>query len=632
MPTGVPLTPLQRQKITADIRNGWSLKDTASRQKVAYSVVKAINAGVRHNDGKSMRARSEESADVAPIPFEALSVEARRAWEDFGFFRARYFGRLSTPWQEEAGYRVLELLATPRKEFLVINAPPGTGKSTLFTHDIPAWLTVRNRGIRGLMGSATQLLAEQYVSLLRDTLENPFPMLAESEELSLGLALDAVATLRDDFGRFRAPDTAMWTKKALRVEQHGGRTSAHKESTWAAYGPDSGKIGNRLDIVLCDDWEDEKHSASAEAIEKQRRQWDKVMEKRLEPGGLCVLNGQRLTIEDLYAYCRDKPDGDPERVHELCCSAEQGRKYHHIVYRAHFEDRCVEEHDAEVAKPYPEGCLLDPRRLPFHELATEMAADDSSYLTVFQQEDSNPQDVLVQKLWVSGGTDPVSGEMYPGCWDTDRDALELPPGLKGPVVSAASTDPSPTKMWATTWWVYSPEHDLRWLMNLERRAMQLPEFLSWDGKTYSGLMDDWWAASKELGRPIRWWILEDNAAQKFMLQIPYMQEWAKKRGVTLVKQTTTHKNKGDKDFGPQILANLYRYGKVRLPGKQMSANNARTTSMKLISEVTTFPKGRTNDCVMSEWFFEHKLKHLSPGESKNLPLFPRASWQRRRAS
>ena len=44
---------------------------------------------------------------------------------------------------------------SPRtKRYLVVNCPPGSGKSTLFAHDIPAWLTVRNRQIRGMIGSA----------------------------------------------------------------------------------------------------------------------------------------------------------------------------------------------------------------------------------------------------------------------------------------------------------------------------------------------------------------------------------------------------------------------------------------------------------------------------------------------
>ena len=40
-----------------------------------------------------------ESKLPAPIPYEKLCPEAKRALEDFDYFRRRYFGHVSTPWQ-----------------------------------------------------------------------------------------------------------------------------------------------------------------------------------------------------------------------------------------------------------------------------------------------------------------------------------------------------------------------------------------------------------------------------------------------------------------------------------------------------------------------------------------------------
>src|SRR5690348_17364171 len=60
--------------------------------------------------------------------------------DDFPKFRERYFHRVSTPWQADAAKRLLALTQTPEKSYVVINVAPGSGKSTLFTHDIPAWL------------------------------------------------------------------------------------------------------------------------------------------------------------------------------------------------------------------------------------------------------------------------------------------------------------------------------------------------------------------------------------------------------------------------------------------------------------------------------------------------------------
>ena len=54
------------------------------------------------------------------------------------------------------------LLNTDFEEYAVINAPPGSGKSTFFGNVWPAWATVCDLAMRGMIGSYTQRLAEWY--------------------------------------------------------------------------------------------------------------------------------------------------------------------------------------------------------------------------------------------------------------------------------------------------------------------------------------------------------------------------------------------------------------------------------------------------------------------------------------
>ena len=72
-----------------------------------------------------------------------LSVEALRALDDFGVFRRRFFGRLTVPWQERAAYEVLRLLESPERSFVVMNEPPGSGKSTLYVFPLIRLLKVK---------------------------------------------------------------------------------------------------------------------------------------------------------------------------------------------------------------------------------------------------------------------------------------------------------------------------------------------------------------------------------------------------------------------------------------------------------------------------------------------------------
>jgi hypothetical protein len=239
---------------------------------------------------------------VGGVVVEApLCVEARRALEDFEFFRLRYFGRRSSPWQLRAAYEVLRLLGSGDREFVVMNEPPGSGKSTLFTHDLPCWLIVRDRGVRVMVASRTERQARMYVGRLKKSLEREVPLRAGVDDLSLGVAFDAVATLAGDFGAFRPEGRSdKWRVDELFVRQLDGVALDDKEATVSAWGQDSGFLGGRFDFVVWDDLVDRKNSKSLESREGLREWWDTEAETRLEPGGLLLLQGQRIANNDLY--------------------------------------------------------------------------------------------------------------------------------------------------------------------------------------------------------------------------------------------------------------------------------------------------------------------------------------------
>ena len=189
-----------------------------SCQRAGFGLTKAQ---VLEKDRKSVLPRDDQlrlrGTDV--LIRSELGPEALRALSDFGYFQKRYFGRIAYPWQVTAAETVVELLASPDKEYLVVNCPPGAGKSTLFTHDIPAWLTVKNRSIRGMIGSATTQLATGYVDRLRRTLARTLPVKCSDDDLTRGLALDAESTLSADYGRFQ-PVGDIWTRDSFVVQQY----------------------------------------------------------------------------------------------------------------------------------------------------------------------------------------------------------------------------------------------------------------------------------------------------------------------------------------------------------------------------------------------------------------------------
>lgn len=539
---------------------------------------------------------------------DALSPEARRAMRDFGFFRYRYLGRVSLPWQEEAGYTIANLLATPKKEYVVSNAPPGGGKSTLYTHDIPLWLIVRDRQVRCLIGSRTERQAFQYTARIRRALERTRPLKASDDDKAKGLAVDAQATLVADYGRFRPLTPELWRREEFIVATKDDEPGEDKEPTVSGWGMDSGFLGGRYNYVIWDDLIDKKTVKSVEAMQALINTYEAEMETRVEPGGCLVLNGQRMKADDLYRYALDLSAGDPLEP--------ERRKYHHIKFQAHYEDRCRGEHD-EDAEPYPKGCLLDPKRIPWSDQAALRQNKEGLYRVVYQQEDTDPQDALVQAGWIEG-TDGA-----PGCWDRDRAIAEIPRGLDlTKCISAATVDPSPTKFWAIQWIIWDPIHDIRWLIDIERRQMGANDLLDYNvmERKFYGIMDEWQLRSVDMGAKIQAWVVEANVAQRFMLQYTWAKLWQTERQVYLIPHQTG-RNKSDTKLGVEAqLPPIYQFGRMRLPGRDVSP-----AVSQMVSELTRYPGGTTDDTVMGHWFFEWNKDQI-PLPQVDAPEMAVPSW------
>jgi len=610
------LTPDQRSKYLKLRSEGWAQAAAAKKAGFSAATAARMEKDPKYQIRSKDRILNEVSHEMEGAKsYSDLSSEAKRALEDFGYFQERYFGRIAMPWQNQAASDIVKLLETPNEEYAVINAPPGSGKTVTFVHDIPAWLTCRNRAIRGMIGSATMSLAKRNLMRLRRTLDRPEPERAETNALRRGDALDAVATLAGDFGRFRPVDREIWTNEAFIVAQPGEMGGiSEKEPTWSAYGIDTAFIGGRYDFVMWDDLVDPRKMRTLEQKEALQDVYQDVCETRLEPGGLLVLQGQRISSDDLYRFALDMnapaPEEDDdettfayEEYTERVGENRKGKKYHHIIFKAHYEEKCDQTEHKKSALPYPHGCLLVPRRIPWSKISALMSNRGERFSVLYQQQDIDPTEVLVPNSWVYGHDEFI------GCFDKERERLEIPVGLDpNQCLSIATADPSPTNFWSVQWWIYDPNSDRRYLIDLLRKKMDAPDFLDWsaqEGK-FVGVMDDWQDASKTLGFPITTWIVEANAAQRFMLQYDHVRRWRSLHSVDIIPHTTS-RNKSDPQFGVETIAPHWRFGRVRLPGR----GEGKVISMRLVDEVTKYPHGRTDDCVMAEWFFEWNLPNLS---------------------
>ena len=177
-------TPVEKWVEFLILRRSNSIYKAAQKAGVNYHSARDNESGKLSTRNYVIAKEQIDKIGVSEIPsYEQLETEAQECWDNIEKFALRYFGIILQPWQIEATEKIFELFETPLEEYVVINAPPGSGKSTFFAKVLPAWATVRNRGSRGMLGSSTQRLAEWYTRRLRAEFEREHVARAEINDI-----------------------------------------------------------------------------------------------------------------------------------------------------------------------------------------------------------------------------------------------------------------------------------------------------------------------------------------------------------------------------------------------------------------------------------------------------------------
>ena len=189
MPSGKTTSVEEWVKYLEIRKEGKSIYAAAKETAVSYHVALKSESGDQPKNYINALELTGKDLTVGIPNYKDLKPEAKAAYDNIEIFARRYFGIVLQPWQIEATERIMALMETEYEEYAVINAPPGCGKSTFFAKVLPAWATVRNRAIRGMIGSSSQRLAEWYSRRLRSELDRAYPVRAELNDVRLGLAV-----------------------------------------------------------------------------------------------------------------------------------------------------------------------------------------------------------------------------------------------------------------------------------------------------------------------------------------------------------------------------------------------------------------------------------------------------------
>lgn len=548
---------------------------------------------------------------------------ARRAYDDFAFFRLKVFGRSTPPWAVRAAKELQEAVESKRREFLCMNVFPGVGKTALM-QDFICWLIVRNRSIRIIWGSASDDIADRRVNEIRLHLERAEPWDGNEVDIRQGRAVKPRYSMTELFGRFRPSNrhAGKWTQSQFTVSTapppRNSRTLAHRTTdegppptgpTLIALGPKARQIGNRADFIVWDDLWTRDENDNPERGKVIKRFFEHGIETRLQPEGTLALVMQRLGPADLSRYVLDKrvPILDP------VTGAESGfePEYRHIMFPAHHDDLCDGLHPEgreawDPENPRHGNCLTDPQALPPADYVR--AKTKRTWLVEYQQRDTDPQGSIFREIWLTGGRDEDNAT-FRGCLDLDRGLWELPEDVAPKdLLSAMSVDVGQENYWGLLASVSSrdPGSEMEWVLCADHRRMPAGTsegLLDWDFERgrFVGVMEEWYQHSKDLGVPFTHVIAEQNAAQRHLFRrTNVVDRWMLARNCRIIGHDTSGKNKNDPKLGVEgLMAIRFQLGAYRIPWRHGEAQMA---LRPLYNEIVGYKQGYpTWDVLMAAW-------------------------------
>lgn len=149
----------------------------------------------------------------------------------------------------------------------------------------------------------------------------------------------------------------------------------------------------------------------------------------------------------------------------------------------------------------------------------------------------------------------------------------------------------------------------RYLLDTANIRMEADELLGYDidNRKFYGLLEECHENFHRLGLKLDCVVVEQNHAQRFLLQYDHARKWSKLRGVQFVPHNTSS-NKLDPDVGVTSIAQHWKFGRMRLPGRTEAD---RAVVQPLVRQVTSWPRASLTDQVMANWFLEVQLPNIA---------------------
>ena len=483
---------------------------------------------------------------------------------------------------------------------VLINVPPEHAKSTTFTVNYVVWRIHKDPDVRVVLVSKGLKLAQDFLYEIKQKLTSPV-----YREMHIAFGP------RDESGEpigWQDPDGS-WTNDRIYVRGKNAE-GVQKDPTVQAMGIKGQIYGRRSDIIILDDIID---ADNAREVDTQLRKINRDISSRLPApqsgGGLLAVLGTRVAPMDIYRILNDLHDGDHRKV------------YSYLRMPAVLD---YGDGDSKTwTTLWPEawdGPSLSTRRL------------DAGWNLYYQQLDVD-DDMTFKAEAVNAS---INQGRFPGPMTVDG-KNHRPQGMAGLYI-AIGFDPAATGNSAMIVAGLDPATQKRWVID------------GWNHRNAtSQQIIDKFKDFTDRYRP-NVWVIEKNAVQRFIAQLPELVDYARARG-SRIREHQTNTNKFDADWGISTMGPLFdscvewdderrlwkptRTGLIELPSTRQNQWVNDLVQQLSIWQPEGMAQKQKTDLVMALWFthlaFMDQLnrKKTAPTHMTN-PFLTAASRKRQR--
>jgi len=452
---------------------------------------------------------------------------------------------------------------------VIINVPPEHGKSTTFAVNYSLWRIHKDPNIRIVIMSQGKDLARRFMGEIKFKLTS-------QQYLPMHMRFAPEGGWKDKL--------AQWTNDAIYVKGKGTGTREGEiaHPTVQALGLGGQIYGTRSDLIFMDDTITTKNCRE---IPRQMILLDREIESRLpseqEGGGQLILLGTRVAPIDLYRTLMEVTDGDDERVW------------------TYFRMPAVLDYGD--GKP---GTWTTLWPWKWNGPSLSKRKRGTSWALIYQQLNIDDEMTFTAEAVDAS----VNGLRFPGLM-TKIGQGHREGGMDGLYV-VAGLDPAATGFSAIV------------VQALDRATEKRYVLDGWNHRdaTASDIINKVKYFTELYG--LHEWVIETNALQRFIGQLPELVDFLRARGCKLTKHYTTAKTKFDSDWGISSLGPLFDTCGVpdpsnpsgrwkRTPTKalvELPSPRQNAWVQDLIQQLTTWKpegmtqKGEKTDLVMAYWF------------------------------